>query len=285
VLFTHAITIMVNIEFIRRLRAAIFAFSCCLGLCSAMGAGPLRVLVVGDSISVGYTDNPNWTVPFEFGFRSGLYTRLTNSGVDVQFVGNSPEPWNGANRKNHGLPANTPSLDLRQLGQDHCEGYSGKKSSYVLKNISSWVAKHRPDVVLLMIGINDIHGAVAEPVATEQNLSNIVLRVTTESAQAHLIVAQITPYGTNCPGVVKYNDYIRKTLVPHFASQGKQVSTVDQYANMLVPGTADIDGKLFSNGINHPNLVVYDRMAVTWYRGIMALDLPLLKNDSTPQQN
>jgi hypothetical protein len=44
-------------------------------------ANPYRILVIGDSISVGYTDNPNWTVPFEFGYRSGLYTRLTNSGL------------------------------------------------------------------------------------------------------------------------------------------------------------------------------------------------------------
>ena len=58
-------------------------------------ANPYRILPMGDSISVGYTDNPAWTVPFQFGYRSGLYTRLTNSGMSLQYVGNSLEPWNG----------------------------------------------------------------------------------------------------------------------------------------------------------------------------------------------
>jgi lysophospholipase L1-like esterase len=250
-----------------------------LALCGCLAAAPLfaaqslRIMVVGDSISVGYTDNPKWTVPFEFGFRSGLYTRLTNSGVAVQFVGSSREPWNGGSKGTYGIPTNTPTLDLRTLGQDQCEGYGGRKSAYVLANISAWLTSHSPDVVLLMIGINDIHAAAAEPVAPQQNLSNIVFTVTTQAPQARLVVAQITPYGTNCPGIVKYNAYIRTVLVPHFARQGKHVSTVDQYANMLIPGTGKIDGTLFSNGINHPNAVVYDRMAQTWCDGIKALNL------------
>lgn len=31
-----------------------------------------------------------------------------------------------------------------------------------------------------------------------------------------------------------------------------------------------IDPALFSNGINHPNAVAYDRMAQTWYNGLVA---------------
>lgn len=252
----------------------VLALVCFYWVMNAMAADPYRIMVVGDSISVGYTDNPKWTVPFEYGFRSGLYTRLTRSGLAFQFVGASPEPWDGGDKKNFGVPTNTPSLDLRLLGQDHCEGYGGKKSSFILKNIPGWLATHSPDVILLLIGINDIHASAAEPVATENNLSNIVALVTTKAPKAHLIVAQITPYGTNCPGIVKYNAYIRNVLVPHFAAQGKHVTTVDQYANMLFPGTTNIDGSLFSNGINHPNAVVYDRMAQTWFKGIQALKLP-----------
>jgi lysophospholipase L1-like esterase len=247
---------------------------CLVSGTALFAANPYRIMVVGDSISVGYTDNPKWTVPFEFGFRSGLYTRLTNSGMTVQFVGNSPEPWNGGSKNNYGVPTNTPALDLRALGQDHCEGYGGRKSKYILNNISSWLATHSPDLVLLMIGINDIHAAAAEPVATEQNLSNIVFTVTANAPNARLIVAQITPYGTNCPGIVKYNSYIRNVLVPYFSAQAKHVTTVNQYTNMLFPGTTKIDGWLFSNGINHPTAAVYDRMAETWFNGIKALNLP-----------
>jgi hypothetical protein len=264
-----------------RRRSALAGFSlgllCLLIASSLRGAEPLRIMVVGDSISVGYTDNPKWTVPFEFGFRSGLYTRLTNCGVAFQFVGGSREPWNGGSRGTYGVPTNQPAVDLRSLGQDHCEGYGGKKTSYILGNIASWLTTHSPDIVLLLIGINDIHASAAEPVATERNLSNIVATVTATAPEVRLIVAQITPYGTNCPGIVKYNRYIREVLVPHFAAQGRHVTTVDQYANLLIPGTTSVDGALFANGINHPNAMVYDRMAETWLNGIKALNLSSLQ--------
>ena len=45
---------------------------------------------LGDSITAGYTDNPTWNVPFGFGYRSGLYTRLTNANYPFQYVGGSP---------------------------------------------------------------------------------------------------------------------------------------------------------------------------------------------------
>jgi hypothetical protein len=68
---------------------------------------------------------------------------------------------------------------------------------------------------------------------------------------------------------VDYNTYIRETLVPSYRAQGKHVSTVNQYANLLSNGA--IDPSLFSNGINHPNAVAYNRMAQTWYDGIQAV--------------
>ncbi len=253
---------------------------------SLFAQNPYRILVVGDSISVGYTDLPTWIVPYNFGARSGLYTRLTNSHMAVQFVGNSPEPWNGGSAGTYAIPTNAPALDLRPLGQDHCEGYGGKDSAFILAGMAGWLSANSPDIVLLMIGINDIHATTSEPVATEQNLSNIVLTVTANAPNTRLIVAQITPYWTNCPGIVKYNTYIRNVLVPYFAVQGKHVTTVDQYTNFCFAGTTNIDPALFSNGINHPGVVVYDRMAQTWFRGITnLLSLPSPQPPPNPGAN
>ena len=226
---------------------------------------------MGDSISVGYTDNPAWTVPFQFGYRSGLYTRLTNSGMSLQYVGNSLEPWNGAS----GNPATPTALDLRRIGQDHCQAFSGQGTSYIAANIAAWLVGDRPDIILLMIGINDIsNGSTGEPTVAEVNLSNIVQTVVNNSPNTHLIVAQITPYSSYTDAITKYNNYIRNTLVPYFAAQGNFVTTVDQYTNMLVAGTTNIDASLYANGINHPNAVAYGRMEQTWFAGIQALALP-----------
>ncbi|MGB2092340.1 MAG: hypothetical protein ACPIG6_11140, partial [Akkermansiaceae bacterium] len=48
---------------------------------------PLRIMCLGDSITVGYTDNPHWKVPFKFGYRSRLYKLLKGAGYHFTFVG------------------------------------------------------------------------------------------------------------------------------------------------------------------------------------------------------
>jgi lysophospholipase L1-like esterase len=226
---------------------------------------PLRVCPMGDSIAAGYTDNPGWTVPFQFGYRSGLYTLLTNGDVSFQYVGSSPEPWNGVS----GTPTNTPNPDLRAVGQDHHEGYTGQGTAFVLSHIGGWITNDQPDVILLQIGINDIgQGSTTEPTAVEANLSNIVATAVSISPTVHLVVGQITPYSGYTVAITKYNNYIANVLIPYFSGQGYLVCTVNQYTNLCFPGTTNIDASLFANGINHPNALAYNRMAQTWIAGL-----------------
>jgi lysophospholipase L1-like esterase len=187
-------------------------------------AKPLRILCVGDSITAGYTDNPNWDVPFEFGYRQGLFERLQKSGYQFQFVGDSPEPWDGR----FGVPKNSPSPDLRVIGQDRHEGHGGWNTAQVLQHIDQWITKSQPDFVLLMIGIND----AGRPPAAE-NLKGIVEKIVAVRPQAHVVVAQITPLLAFTQSIADYNTSIRDTLVPEFQRRGYKVTTVDQYRNML----------------------------------------------------
>jgi lysophospholipase L1-like esterase len=242
---------------------AVFGMTFMLATSPARAANTVRIQCVGDSITAGYTDNPTWSVPFEFGYRSSLYTDLTAVGYDVQYVGASAEPWNGV----FGVPKNIPSPDLRNIGgvnQDKHRGYGGQGTAYVNTYINSWLAADNPDVILLMIGIND-----GGSVAARNNLNGIVNKIVTAKPNADVIVAQITPMASFSQSIVDYNTYIRETLVPAYQTAGKHVSTVDQYSNLLTNGS--IDPTLFSNGINHPNAVAYDRMAQTWLAGIQAV--------------
>lgn len=225
-----------------------------------------RIMAIGDSITTGYTDNPVWNVPFEFGYRSELYRLLTDAGFDFQFVGQSPEPWNGLS----GMPANTPSPDLRPLGQDNHRGYGGSGIAGIAGGIVNWLNSDNPNVILLMIGINDIPPGPTDPVDQKNDLNNLVNTIVTTKPEADLIVAQITPISYNSESHLQYNTYIRSTLVSSYASQGYRVSTVDQYSNFIT-GTGDVDPARFSNGINHPDPVGYRRMAETWFGGIVAL--------------
>lgn len=231
----------------------------------ASAGDPIRIMPLGDSITTGYTDNPSWANhPFEFGYRSGLYTRLTNAGYNFKFVGGSTEPWTGiSGDPTHG-GTYKPALDLRDLAQDGHRGYGGAAASTLQGGIVNWLAADDPDIILLMIGTNG---------QDTTGLNTLVNTIVTHKPDAQLIVAQIIPMYTYSSSVINYNNYIRNTLVPHYQSLGKNVTMVDQYVNFLTNpdylGT--IDQTLFSNGINHPDRDGYDRMAQTWFNGIQAV--------------
>jgi|GEM_PF-1784456 len=247
---------------------ALAAFSGLAAFSAIADADPaIRIMPLGDSITAGYTDNPTWSVPFEFGYRSGLYTRLTNAGSSFQFVGGSPEPWNGFD----GTPQSVGTPDLRAVNQDFHRGYGGYHIAGIADNIVSWLNEDNPDVILLMAGINDIgRGSSGNPAAVEARLDSLVQTIVSTKPNANLIVAQITPYASYTDSIVQYNNYIKNKLVPIYASLGNHVTTVDQYSNLLTNGT--IDATLYANGINHPNGTAYGKMAQTWFNGIEAMN-------------
>ena len=229
---------------------------------------PLRIMCLGDSITVGYTDNPGWTNhPFKFGYRSGLYTRLTNASYNFLFVGASTEPWTGiSGDPTHG-GTYTPAFDLRDFGQDNHRGYGG---AGIWGNVNGWIDADNPDIILLLIGINGMGGG------SQTALTNLVSSMVTHAPDVHLIVAQITPYSSFNQTLHDYNVYIRDTLVPTYAGNGKKVTTVDLYTPFLVDpdnyGSA-IEPGVLSNNINHPDNPHYELMAQEWYEGIQALGL------------
>ena len=235
---------------------------------------PLRIMCLGDSITVGYTDNPGWNNhPFMFGYRSGLYTRLTNAGYNFQFVGGSTEPWTGiSGDPTHG-GTYTPAFDIRDFGQDNHRGYGG---AGIWGNVNSWIDADNPDIILLLIGINGMGGG------SQTALTNLVSSIVTHAPDVHLIVAQITPRSTFNQTLYNYNLYVRDTLVPGHVTAGDKVSTVDLYSFFLtdpstyttIPSTTGaVEPGVLSNNINHPDNPHYDLMAQEWYEGIQALGL------------
>lgn len=232
---------------------------------------PLRIMPLGDSITAGYTDNPNWKHPFEFGYRSGLYKLLKNTGYHFQFVGESPEPWDGKWR----VPSNLPSTDLRQLQMDKHRGYGGWNIMKIQKNVAQWIQEDRPNVILLMIGINGINAN------SSSQLDSLVKTIFEADKNVKLLVAQITPLSRFNQDLFDYNTYIRQTLVSTYATKGYAINTVDLYTHFLTDpeDPSSIDAKRLSNGINHPTNPLYNIMAESWFQGIQ-----LLLTDKEPQE-
>lgn len=232
---------------------------------------PLRIMCLGDSITVGYTDNPSWANhPFMFGYRGGLYTRLADAGYNLRLVGGSTEPWTGiSGDPTHG-GTYTPEHDIRDFGQDGHRGYGGASIGGTNSNVAGFIATDDPDIILLLIGINGI-GA-----SSPAQLDTLVENIVTTAPDVHLIVAQITPLVNYNQNLYDYNVYIRDTLVPSYAGDGHKVSTVDLYSFFLVDPsdyTSAVAPNVLSNGINHPDNPRYDLMAQAWFDGIELLGL------------
>lgn len=231
-------------------------------------ANPLRIMPMGDSITVGYT-NPDWSGgAFEFGYRSGLYTLLSNAGYDFRFVGISTEPRTFRDPRTTD-PAWPPTLNLETLGQAANNGYAGKDAAFLNQGIFSMLASQDPDIILLKIGTNGY--AQSDRTA----LQTLVNTITTTKPACHLIIAQIMPRYTYVQEVVNYNTWIRDTLVPAQRALGRNVTVVDQYAPFLTDpaNLTSIDQSLFSNGINHPSNPGYDKMAQVWFDAIEAIGI------------
>ncbi|MCC6578886.1 MAG: hypothetical protein IT440_00460 [Phycisphaeraceae bacterium] len=202
-------------------------------------------------------------LPFQFGFRGKLYALLVEKGYAVQFVGVASNGTDGTRI----VAGHTPTPDLRALGQDkHC-GFAGRGTVYLLENIENWVTTYKPDVVLLMVGINDIWKLPNARIV--ENLTAIMEKIVTLSPTTDVIVAQTTPMSCGPQLLADYNILIRDTVVPSFVAKGKRVSIVDQYSFFIKDGKIDVS--LFSNGQNHPSASAYDHMAEIWAKGIEAV--------------
>jgi lysophospholipase L1-like esterase len=224
----------------------------------------VRIMPLGDSITAGYTDNPAWEHPFEFGYRSGLHKRMTAAGWDFVFVGGSPEPFCGKSGDPTLGGSVLPAYDLRTWKQANHRGYGGWKIPEIQAQVAGWITEDRPDLILLMIGINGI--GANSPSQLEELVGTIFAR----DQAVGLILAQITPYTTYNQDLLSYNRFIRDSLVPSIASKGRRIATVDLYTPYLTDPDdhASIDPTWFSNGKNHPTNAMYDQIAERWLQAI-----------------
>lgn len=230
---------------------------------TSASAEPLRIMPLGDSITVGYTDAPTWTQPFNFGYRAGLYSLLSKAGVDFKFVGDSAEPFQGPlDPTNGGTKA--LNFDLRELGQNGHRGYAGWEIGHVYVNVVSWILQDKPDVILLTIGTNGINAN--SPWA----LYSLVSAILATDPGVRLIVAQITPLGVFNQDIFNYDYYIKSALVPYFAAEGFNIRSVDFYTPFLrdPANPYSIEPSKLADGI-HPTNAMYDVMAERWFKAIV----------------
>ena len=169
-----------------------------------------------------------------------------------------------------GRQLNGPTNVAGELFPRGNEGYPGATindgDNQLANRVEAAVAAADPDIVLLMIGTNDVNGNVNNP---PDDLRNLIDRITNDAPEALLVVAQIVPTRTAATNtrVQAYNATVA-TLVQESAAAGKHVALVDMFS-AFVQNTSFATALLNDN--LHPNDAGFVVMAETWYPAIEAL--------------
>src|SRR6266536_3824928 len=129
----------------------------------ATTAGPIRIMPLGDSLTDGF-DVPG-------GYRIELWSLLAGDGLCVDFVGSLT---NG--------PRTMPD-------RDH-EGHSGWRIDQIAGSAGPWLERHRPQIVLLLVGTNDVVQDFALAAAPGR-LGALIDQITGALPESRVVVASI----------------------------------------------------------------------------------------------
>ena len=199
-------------------------------------AEPCRILPLGDSITYGFG--------YDGGYRVELFKRARAEGKSITFTGsliNGPLTVDGVS-----FPRNN-------------EGHSGWKINQLLSVLPTPALEPLPNIILLMIGTNDLgeNDAVAD---APNRLGALLDELAVLAPDALIVVSTIIPLPSS-KDVMTYNAAIAP-IVQERRSAGRHILFVDQFKDFPTSELGD--------GV-HPNRAGYERMAGVWYAAIRAL--------------
>jgi len=217
----------------------------------------LRIHPLGDSITRGKAGDT---------YRHYLKTRIENQlQIPVDSVGSCPHAPDS-----YAIWANYPAMvDSLNNDLEH-EGWGGLKIHQIINSqnntqgypeftIEDLVTDYPSDIILLMIGTNDIYFNYM--VTTVPTRLNALISKILNNSTAYLIVASIPP---TSPGAIndKINTYNSQvdSIVDIYKSQGKSISFVDPNSTM---STLDLLSDLV-----HPNSEGNRKIADCFFEGI-----------------
>ena len=201
--------------------------------------GKLDIYPIGDSITLGTNG----------GYRNVVFDRLTADGYDVDMLGSVNDQFTRAADKDH-------------------EGHGGMNTGGVLENLDTWMAPlQAPDLVLLMIGTNDLAWDYGRPaMETFGRLDTIIDKLFKKQPTVTVIVASIPPMAPKevaidakpvqrADAVNAYNA-LAKARVKERAAAGQRIAfaQVNRVLNV-----ADLE-----DGI-HPNAAGYVKVGDAFY--------------------
>lgn len=192
----------------------------------------LRIMPLGDSL----TDDLN----LPGGCRVELERRIAAEGLHDVFVGSL---------------ANGPG----ELTERHHEGHSGFRIDQVQEHAAAWISSSQPDLVLLMIGTNDVLEAFDLSRAPER-LARLVDMILKTLPSVHVLLATLPPNEAAERQTREFN----RSLPAIARARAPRVTLVDLHAALAgSPG-------LFPRRNCHPNADGHRRIGDLWWSAIRA---------------
>ncbi len=239
----------------------------------------LVIYPVGDSITYGASRRlktpANVDLPVPGGYRLPLYTRLTSAGYTVKYVGDTnSNPAEGLN------------------GEIYHSGHAGWKvddNNSIYDNVTGWAetvkgqAGRDPDVILLLLGVNDLNGGEAAATTAEQ-MKQLIWRLagigpavdgdTPLYPNAKLLLAKVldSTYATSSvkletlsTKIGEYNTALETFVNGLTAEQGSaRIRLVD----LKTPLDAANGFNYFRYDNLHPSAEGYTQMARNWFAAV-----------------
>jgi lysophospholipase L1-like esterase len=205
---------------------------------------------LGDSITDGVGSSGG-------GYRVNLFHRALDAGLNLTFVGS------GANG-----PAMVDGVAFPQEHEGH-SGYTidtGGGREGITPLIVQAMTDHTPDIILLMIGTNDVDIQL-DLANAPARLGTLIDLIFTTKPDVMLVLAQIVPTtdDTENMRVQTYNAAM-SALVSTRVAQGKRIVLVDMYGAFTA--NAGYKAAYMSDGL-HPNDDGYVVMASVWFPAIV----------------
>jgi len=199
---------------------------------------PVKVMVVGDSISQGSAGDFTWRYRF--------YKHETAAAkVNVQMVGPRDDLYdNVADAFNDNHTYADANFDQRH------DAFWGRSLAHGAENIESAVTDHQPDYLLVLLGINDLSWGISDPAGTEASLRSFIANARTANPRMRFVFGSLLPNqrqttdSAYAAAVADYNSRLAST-VASLSTPDSPMVIADDGAD-FVPATDTWDG-------THPN--------------------------------
>jgi lysophospholipase L1-like esterase len=211
---------------------------------------PCRIMPLGDSITVGL-GSPG------AGYRPHLFRLLSRANKEFTFVGSQ---------------ANGPMVvDGKPFPRDY-EAYSGyaidtgggARGIYPL--VTDALIAHKPHIVLLMIGTNDVNRQIDLPNAPRR-LGLLLERIHVVAPQTMVVLATIPPFRSDAgtARVRPYNDAM-PAVVAERVARGQRLRLIDVFGPYVA--NPEYRTALLADEL-HPNKAGYDKLAELWLPALL----------------